>query len=242
MSETSVSPADNSGRQTEKILVWDLPVRLFHWLMVICFAGAWLTAESERWRLVHVTLGYTLGGLTAFRILWGLAGTRYARFSAFVRGPAAVAGYVRSLLGGMPARHVGHNPAGALAIVALLGLALLVVSSGWANFQDIGGDGMEEAHEACATAMLALVGLHVAGVVFSSWRHRENLIGAMAHGHKQGMRHEGIAGAKSGIALLLLLAVLGFWWLQGQQSPSGTFFGTESHRPAKDTAHAGDAD
>ena len=82
----------------KKILVWDAPVRVFHWLMVLSFAGAYLTAESERWRLIHVTLGYTLGGLVAFRILWGLVGTRYARFAEFVRGPAAIRGYLQHML------------------------------------------------------------------------------------------------------------------------------------------------
>ena len=94
-------------------LVWDLPVRLFHWLLVLCFAGAWLTAESEHWRLVHVTLGYTMAALVAFRIVWGLLGTRYARFSSFVRGPSAVLAYLRSLSGPKPEHHTGHNPAGA---------------------------------------------------------------------------------------------------------------------------------
>jgi cytochrome b len=84
----------DSNEQT-KILVWDAPVRVFHWLMVLSFAGAYLTAESERWRLVHVSLGYTMAGLLVFRILWGLLGTPYARFSSFVRGPAAVARYLR---------------------------------------------------------------------------------------------------------------------------------------------------
>ena len=66
-----------------KILAWDAPVRVFHWLLVLCFAGAYITADSERWRLVHVSLGYTMGGLVAFRILWGLTGTRYARRDVF---------------------------------------------------------------------------------------------------------------------------------------------------------------
>src|SRR6476619_3658006 len=91
--ERAVRAADQRG-----ILVWDAPVRVFHWLMVLAFAGAYLSAESERWRLLHVTLGYTMAGLVAFRIVWGLVGTRHARFSRFVRGPAAVAGYVRGLI------------------------------------------------------------------------------------------------------------------------------------------------
>ena len=73
----SAQPAPTGPAAAPRVLVWDLPVRLFHWLMVLSFAGAWLTAESERWRLLHVTLGYTLGGLVAFRVLWGLVGSRH---------------------------------------------------------------------------------------------------------------------------------------------------------------------
>ena len=83
-----------------------------------------------------MTLGYTMAGLVAFRIVWGLVGTRHARFSSFVRGPAAVARYVGAMLRGQPEHHTGHNPAGALAIVALLGLTLAVTASGWATFNE----------------------------------------------------------------------------------------------------------
>ena len=94
---------------TTKIKVWDAPVRVFHWLMVLSFAGAYLSAESERWRLLHVTLGYTFGGLVAFRLVWGLVGTRYARFANFVRGPQAVLTYLRSLRKGQPQHHAFIN-------------------------------------------------------------------------------------------------------------------------------------
>jgi cytochrome b len=126
--------------EKSKILVWDAPVRVFHWLMVFSFAGAYLTAESERWRLIHVTLGYTMGGLVAFRIVWGLIGTRFARFSSFVRGFATVKRYVVSLLDGKPEHHVGHNPAGAVAIVLLLLSSLVIVATGWAAYNEVGGN------------------------------------------------------------------------------------------------------
>ena len=129
------------------MLVWDAPVRVFHWLLVLCFAGAWLTADSERWRLAHITLGYTSAALVGFRLLWGLVGTRYARFSSFVHGPRAAWAYLRSLPGSRPQHHVGHNPAGALAIVALLGLVLTVSALGWAIEADLGGDWLAELHE-----------------------------------------------------------------------------------------------
>jgi cytochrome b len=116
---------DMNESSPRSVRVWDAPVRIFHWLMVLSFAGAWLTAESERWRLVHVTLGYTMAGLVVFRLVWGVVGTRHARFADFVRGPAAVGRYLRSLLQRRPEPHAGHNPAGGWAILALLVLAVL---------------------------------------------------------------------------------------------------------------------
>lgn len=200
--------------------MWDAPVRVLHWLLVLAFAGAWLTGEQDDWRLVHVTLGYTMAGLVAFRVAWGLVGTRYALFSDFVRGPAAVLRYFRALLRGQPEHHTGHNPAGALAVLALLSLALLVAASGWGTLYGYAGGTMEEVHEALATLMLALVGIHVLAVLLSSWAHRENLVKAMISGRKTGAPEKGIAGPRRAVAALLLLAVLGFWWFQWQ-APAG---------------------
>ena len=203
-----------------RILVWDLPTRVFHWLLALSFAGAYVTAESERWRLVHVTLGYTLGGLLAFRLLWGLVGTRHARFASFVRGPAAVLRYLRSLASGRPEHHAGHNPAGALAIVALLALGGVLVLTGWSTYNDLGGEWLEELHEGVANIMLAVVGVHVGAVVLSSWLHRENQVRAMVTGRKQGRPDEGIRRAWRVLGVLLLLAVLAFWVQQWRTAPA----------------------
>jgi len=197
-----------------KVLVWDAPVRVFHWLMVLSFAGAYLTAESERWRLVHVTLGYTMAGLVAFRVVWGFVGTRHARFASFVRGPAAVVRYLRGLVSGRSEEAAGHNPAGALAIVALLGLTAVVAASGWATYNDVGGGWLEELHEGAANVMLAIVGVHVAGVLLASWLHRDNLIGAMVTGRKRARPEDAVRSAWRGVAVLVLAAVLAFWWMQ----------------------------
>ena len=206
-------------RPRPNILVWDLPVRVFHWLLVLCFAGAWLTAESERWRLLHATLGYTMGGLLVFRVLWGLVGTQHARFGDFVRGPRAVLGYGRALLRGQPEHHVGHNPAGALAIVAMLGLGALIVASGWAVYSDWGGGLMEGLHEGAASVMLAVVGVHLAGVVLASRLHHENLVGSMLNGRKHGVPADGIGSAWRSVAALMVVAVATFWWQQWQTAP-----------------------
>lgn len=219
---------DSTATANTKTLVWDAPVRVFHWLMVLSFAGAYLTAESERWRLLHVSLGYTMGGLVAFRILWGLMGTRYARFSNFVRGRAAIMRYLRSLLSSQPQHHVGHNPAGALAIVLLLLSSIAIVFTGWALYNEVGGDWLEELHEGAANFMLLLVGVHVAGVAVSSWLHRENLVRAMVTGKKTCAPEDGIRWAWRPVALMVLAAVLGFWWLQWQSAPASSAPGGDS--------------
>jgi cytochrome b len=225
MNTVSASRVDDrsGGDRTQPILVWDAPVRVFHWLMVLSFFGAYVTAESERWRLLHVTLGYTMVGLVAFRIVWGLVGTRHARFVSFVRGPAAVMRYLRSLLQGRAEHHAGHNPAGALAIVALLVLTLAVAATGWATYNEVGGKWFEELHEGAANLMLALVGVHVLAVVLSSWLHRENLVGAMISGRKPGVPQDSVRSAWRTVAALMFVAVLGFWWLQWRSAPDASF-------------------
>jgi len=200
-------------------LVWDWPVRAFHWLLVLCFAGAWLTAESEHWRLLHVTLGYTIAALVAFRVVWGRVGTRYARFSSFVRGPRAVLAYLRSLPGPKPEHHTGHNPAGALAIVGLLGLITLTAASGWATYSELGGDWLGEVHEVAANGLLLLVLVHIVGVLVGSLVHRENLVRSMLTGRKPVPATDGIRRGWAPLAVLMLAGVLGFWWVQWQSAP-----------------------
>ncbi len=224
---------------TTKIKVWDAPMRVFHWLMVLSFAGAYLSAESERWRLLHVTLGYTLGGLVAFRLVWGLVGTRYARFANFVRGPQAVLTYLRSLRKGQPQHHLGHNPAGAVAIVLLLLASVAVVGSGWAIYNDVGGEWLSELHDIAANSMLLVVAIHVAGVLVASRLHRENLVRAMVTGQKNGAPADGIRRPWAALAVLLVLAVLGYWWLQWQSAPEPVI-GPVSSGSAKYQAHDND--
>ena len=180
----------------ERIKVWDLPVRLFHWSLAASFVVAIATSESERWRDIHVNAGYTIAGLVAFRLIWGLVGTQHARFTDFLPTPSRLFSYLKSLLRGQPEHYVGHNPAGAIAILAILASAALAALTGWMTYEEIGGARlahfMEEIHEFFGNAMLVLVGVHLAGVVVSSLLHRENLVRAMITGWKQ--RHESAAG------------------------------------------------
>lgn len=173
------------NEQSSLIRVWDIPTRLFHWSLVASFMTAFLTSESEKLRDIHVMAGYTIAGLIGFRLLWGIVGNRYARFSEFVPTQEKLLNYLKSLLTGKPQHFVGHNPAGAVAILLLLAMGLASTVSGWVVYEDMGGHFVEELHEGAANFMLLIVGVHVMGVVVSSWLHRENLVKAMWTGNKK---------------------------------------------------------
>lgn len=165
------------------VRVWDPLVRLFHWSLVAAFATAFLSEEGER---LHEVAGYVVLGLIAFRMVWGLIGSDHARFKDFVPTPARLWAYLRSLVRGRPERYLGHNPAGAVMILCLLGTVFIAAGSGWLMTTDRfwGTKWVEELHEASAWLALALVGVHVAGVLVSSLLHRENLVRAMITGRK----------------------------------------------------------
>ncbi|HSM98315.1 MAG TPA: cytochrome b/b6 domain-containing protein [Gallionella sp.] len=205
---------------SQRMLVWDIPTRVFHWLLAVSFAGAFLTAESERYRDIHVVLGYTLLGLIAFRLVWGFVGSRYARFRSFLFKPGEIAAYLRSLLKARPEHHVGHNPAGSVAVFALLALGIASGVSGVMIFQDVGGDVLEELHELVSYGMLAVVVLHVAGVLVSSVMHRENLVRSMVTGFKRvpeqdfsasARPNKGIRRTHAWLGVIMLAATVTFW-------------------------------
>lgn len=239
------APGEAQPESGSKARVWDLPTRVFHWSLAASFTGAWLSAESERWRDIHVLLGYTLAGLIAFRLVWGVVGSRYARFGSFLFPPSRVMAYLKSLLRGTPEPHLGHNPAGGLAIIALLVLGVAVAASGYASYQEVGGEWLEDLHEGAANAMLLMVFVHLVGVVVSSVLHRENLVGAMFTGWKSGRPEDGIPRLHTGLGIVLLVAVLGFWvYAQsaaGRSILAGSPEQQETRRNGETTAdHRGD--
>lgn len=195
----------------QRILVFDLPTRLFHWLLALSFVGAYVTGDSERWRDVHALFGYTAIVLVVFRIAWGIVGTRYARLSALRAAPRRVVSYLRSLLTRAPEHHAGHNPAGSLAIIGLIVLALATSLAGLAALNELGGEWVTELHEGLAHAMLALVLVHLAGVIVGSLAHRENLPLAMITGRKKGTSDEAIARPRALVGIALLLFVTALW-------------------------------
>lgn len=195
----------------QRILVWDVPTRVFHWTLALSFAGAYLTAESERYRDIHVALGYLMLGMIAFRLVWGFAGTAYARFGSFLCKPSAVVCYVRSLFSTQPEHHVGHNPAGAVAIFLLLALGVLLGLSGLALYWEFGDEDLfGELHEIAANLMLAVVVVHIAGVLISSVLHRENLVRAMLTGYKTAEADASIPHAHVWLGVVMAVAAVVF--------------------------------
>lgn len=165
--------------------VWDALVRSLHWLLVAGVAAAWLTRSG--WGKWHEWIGYATLVLIGVRVAWGWIGPRYARFSDFVRTPSATLGYAKRLLGGGEPRYIGHNPLGGWMILALIVVTALAGVSGWLYTTDAywGNEQVESLHEGLSIAVLALIALHVCGVLFASFRHRENLVASMIHGRKR---------------------------------------------------------
>ncbi len=183
--------------QLKKTMVWDLPTRLFHWVLVLAFALAWATYKDSRHLGLHTIAGYTFFGLLMFRLVWGVVGSHYARFREFSYAPKEVLAYLRSLLGSGIKHYIGHNPAGAWAIFVLITFGLLLSVSGVIV---LGGEEQQgllagkisfdqsalfrTLHELIAWTMVGLVAVHVTGIIVESLLHRENLIGSMFRGTK----------------------------------------------------------
>ena len=174
------------------IAVWDLPTRLFHWALAALIGFSWWTAEEEKLEL-HLYSGYAVLTLLLFRLLWGIVGSSTARFSNFVRGPRAVAAYVRDM---RRWRSIGHTPLGALSVLGLLGLTLLQVATGLFNADNDGlyegplsrlvdfdvVDAMHDAHELLFNVLLVFIGLHIAAILFYRLVLGKRLVGAMISG------------------------------------------------------------
>jgi cytochrome b len=185
------------ARITETVQVWDPLVRILHWSLAVSFFVAYLTEDELT---VHVYAGYVLAGVVGVRLVWGVVGTRHARFADFVTRPSTVFAYLGLLGKGRPPHYVGHNPAGGAMVVALLICLVLTVVLGMALIAHDGSgplagtlvtrfpeDWLEESHEVLANLTLFLVAFHVAGVVLSSYLEGQNLVKAMFTGHKRAL-------------------------------------------------------
>jgi cytochrome b len=167
-----------------KLRVWDAPVRVLHWLLVLAIAGAWFT--SGRIGVAHEYVGYAAAAMVAARLAWGFIGNSYARFSQFVRPASFTVAYLREVMKGAAPRYLGHNPLGGWMVVALLLCVGLAAVTGWAATTDLlwGYAWPVTVHTVLAWTLVGLIALHIAGVVFTSWQHRENLVAAMLTGDK----------------------------------------------------------
>jgi cytochrome b len=208
------------------------PTRMFHWLFALSFAGGWLTAESEHWRALHVTLGYTMAALLGFRLVYGLVGPRHARLSLLWHKLAGAPSWLRSIARGGTAPRVnwrqGQNLLMAGAIAVLLLSVVPLTLSGYATYSEWGGEWLEEVHELFANTFLAIVMAHLALMVLSSVLRRQNQALPMLTGRIPGSGPDLVRKERRWLAALLLMAVLGFGAWQWQQSPNGLLPGAGS--------------
>ncbi|MCK6475724.1 MAG: cytochrome b/b6 domain-containing protein [Phycisphaerales bacterium] len=196
-------------------LIWDIPTRLFHWLFAVGFLAAAaisLTVDGEGPLFAyHAIIGLALAALLVLRLAWGLVGSRYARLGELVFGPGRLVEYAKGVLIGGGKRYVGHNPGSAYAIVAMFVLLGALAVTG--VMLGTGNEGVKEVHEFCAYAMLAVVAVHILGVIVHSARHRENITASMIHGRKHAEPGDGIPSSHA-IAGALLLLITGVWTLE----------------------------
>ncbi len=221
---------------TQKILVWDIPTRLFHWLFALTFLVSFASAESEKFRLLHITSGYIFVAMLLVRLLWGLVGTRYARFTSFVRGPSAVMAYVKHEFLHRPENPIhtpihrpihtpGHNPLGAIAIVLMLFLGLVIGFTGGLNdFATMGfswlhfwtesmSERATELHEGAGNLMMLVVLGHWCGVAWGRYRYGKGFIRAMITGYQDGDAKNAISRAYPLVGVLMLILAAYIVWL-----------------------------
>jgi cytochrome b len=175
----------SGARPPATVKVWGLFIRAFHWSLVALFVVVYVTGdEIER---VHIAAGYAIAGLIVLRLAWGVIGPRHARFSTFVRTPHEVFAYLRAAILFKASRYLGHNPAGGAMILALLAMLGATCITGYMMTTDAywGSKWLEHIHEVMANLTVVLIVLHVLGVLFASFEHRENLVKAMITGLKR---------------------------------------------------------
>ena len=169
------------------VRVWDLFIRVLHWSLAVLLLTAYLSA---RWRAVHLWTAYAILALLAARLVWGLAGPRYARWARFIPTPAVIVQYLRLVLARREPRYLGHNPAGGAMVVTIFAALLAISVTGFLLQSDAfwGSESMQGAHALLAYGAIALLPIHIAGVIVTGLRHRENLVWSMLTGLKRAPR------------------------------------------------------
>lgn len=231
--------AQPAAAKVPRRLVTDAPTRMFHWLFALCFVGAYATADGEHWRLLHVTLGYTMAGLLGFRVLYGIFGPRTSGLGLLWRKLAGAPAWLRALPKATSTTQInwrqGQNLLMTLAIVLLLAIVVPLTLSGYATYNDwgdmLGGNWIEEVHEFFGEAMLFVVLAHLALIAGLSMLRRKNQALPMLTGRVQGPGPNLVQKNRVWLAAALLLAVLAFGAWEWQQSPSGLMAsGTSTER------------
>ena len=194
--------------RTTPVRIWDLPTRLFHWLLVLGMGFMWFSAENGGlWMDWHVQVGEFMLALVLFRIIWGFVGSDTSRFASFLRSPAAAIQHWRELSGNRQAYHAGHNPLGAWMVVALLLTLLMQATTGLFASDDIMVEGplyglvstavsdkLTGLHHLLFNLLLLLATLHVAAVVYYKTRKKTNLIKAMVIGKADWPEQQAVPG------------------------------------------------
>lgn len=205
--------------------VVDATTRMLHWLMALSFTAAYITADGERWRLVHVTLGYTLAGLVVARLLWGLFGPRQARLSVLWRKLQGVPGWLKSLAAVRSPSALqatwrpGQNLLMALAVALILALVVPLTLSGYAVWDEWGGEWLEEVHEFFGNTLLFVVLAHIGLIALLSALRRKNQALPMLTGRVQGPGPDLAKNNHGWLAAAVLACVLAFWAWQWNQAP-----------------------
>ncbi|RTE66330.1 branched-chain alpha-keto acid dehydrogenase subunit E2 [Amphritea opalescens] len=207
------------------VKIWDLPTRIFHWVLVALFtfliySGRWDDSLMQ-W---HFYSGYALSGLILFRVLWGIFGTHYARFCSFITSPIQGISYLKATFTGKAKHFYGHNPAGAMMVIMLILLLMLQVASGLITSDEILWEGPfyasvsdelaslgAETHHLVQSILVYLVGFHILGVILHSILFKEKLVSAMVTGKKKDLGNATPRGAINPIALTLCIAISAGW-------------------------------
>jgi len=192
-----------------RILVYDAPTRIFHWLfavgLIAAVSIAWIAGEHSAAFGYHAIIGLVLALMVLLRIVWGFVGTRHARFRALAFRLGEVVEYFRGVIRGGGRKYVGHNPASGYAALVMLALSLVVVASGLIMVSG-GGKVWKEVHEIATYTLIAVAGVHVIGVIVHTIRHRENITMSMVSGRKTGEESDAIASARAVAAVVLVAA------------------------------------
>jgi cytochrome b len=209
--------------------ITDAPTRMFHWLFALSFLGAYLTADGERWRMLHVTLGYTMAGLLVFRVLYGLFGPRQAGLGLLWRKLTGAPAWLRSLRDAASLSAInwrqGQNLLMALAVVALMALVVPLTLTGYATFNEWGvfpgEDWLGELHEFFGETLLMVVLAHLGLIAALSLLRRKNMASPMLTGRLDGPGPNPVPHNRVWLAALMLMAVLAYGAWEWQQSPRG---------------------